>query len=132
LQARAAERARPAAAILVAGLVLALVMMVVRPVSVLAGTSQLTFPYAEMAREIAKFVQPPAGVIADHREDAANIAIRIPGLASVETPTAVQVLVIASDPASAVSLGEQLDDNYKPAGEIRIVEAPWHWHPRRT
>ena len=131
LQSRVAERTRAAASILGAGVVLALVMIVVRPISILTSKSRLAFPYAEMAREITDVVQPPAELISDPPEHAVNIAIHVPGLVSVDTPTAAQLLVIGNDPAAVVSLTKTIEDNYQAAGQIRLIEAPWRWHPRQ-
>jgi len=112
--------------------VLALVMMVVRPASIVTTENRLAFPYAEMARDIAKLVQPPAELVADPPEHAVNIAIRVPGLTSVQTPTAAQLLIIGNDAAGLTSLGRRFEDDYQPAGGIQIIEAPWHWRPTRT
>jgi 4-amino-4-deoxy-L-arabinose transferase-like glycosyltransferase len=127
-----AARPRGAAVILYTAVVLAAVITVLRPLSIVMSQSRLAFPYAEMGTEIAKLVQPPVAVIAHRHENAANIAIRIAGLTiSSGTPSALRLIVVADDPASAASLGESLGSKYEPASEIIIVEKPWRWHPNQ-
>jgi 4-amino-4-deoxy-L-arabinose transferase-like glycosyltransferase len=129
LQWKAIARPRGAAVIISTAVVLAAVMTVLRPLSIVMSRNRLALPYAEMAPEIAKLVQAPAAIIARRHENAANIAIRIAGLTiSSGTPSAPRLIVVADDPVSAVSLGEPLRNKYEPASEIVIVEKPWRWH----
>ena len=125
LRSRAYQRTKSTAAILFVGLWIAVVMTVLRPLSVFTGHSRLAFPWAEIAHDVAKVAGPATQIVSDHREFSVNTAIRVSSLASADEPTATQVILIARDPTSVSRLGKRFS-NYMPAGEMRTIEARLH------
>jgi DNA-binding transcriptional ArsR family regulator len=127
-----AARQQSAALILTAAALLAVVVTAARLYSIMEGQSRLAFPYAEMTAEIASFAQAPLEVLADRPENAANVAMRLPGASVCDgRPRTFRMLVVADDSATVSELGRSLEEGYEPIGEVRILERPWRWKPDR-
>ena len=111
----------------------ALFITVARPVSILITDSRLTFPYAAMAGQIAVESQEPVALLADRPENAANLAIRLPGASiSGSQATADRLLLVGDDAAAIAELRKTLSSIYVRSGELRRLQAPRRWPPKRT
>lgn len=123
---------RSAAFVLGTATVVALFITIARPVSVLRGTGRLMFPYDAVARELQPAAAPTSAIIADRPENAANLAIRVPGMVTFDREASgTRVFVVADKPEAVAALAQQLGPDYQPVSDVRIFAHPFSNRPDR-
>ena len=123
---------RSAGVIVGAALLVALFITVARPASVLRGSGRLVFPYQQMASEIARIAQPPFAVLGDRPENAANLAIRLPGGRVFDARAgSTRVLIAADNPARAAEVAQRLPAGYAPEGDLQVIAHPFGSRPEQ-
>ena len=125
-------RLRGAAVMLGSAMLLAAVITVARPLSVLRGTGRLMFPYEQMVREIAALSSAPFAVLGDRPENAGNVVIRLPDTSVFDPQAPAERVVVAADTAArAAEVAQRLSANYAPEGDLRTIAAPFPSQPTR-
>ena len=123
---------RSAGVVLGMAAAVALFITIARPSSILRGTGRLMFPYEQMAHDVGRIAEPPFAILGDRPEDAANIAIRLPGADVFDAHApADRILIAADNEARVAEVAQRLPSGYAPESGVRKLAHAFASQPER-